>query len=167
MILEWPRVEARMSSFATRKSVLADGRTFWMDLPMKVLGDEQWISENFCGCELGDKRISKRLLKVAGNMLAGPEQFIPQQNQQWADVKAAYRFFGNKNVTFQEYHKVIKSGCKHLNRFHPAQLKRVNRHPVDRLRESCRNDPVAVLSGPAQAVRYVGNGNTGGLAPFR
>ncbi len=69
---------------------------------MKVLDSQQWVSENFCDCDFGDKRISKRLLKVAGNMLAAPEQSIPQQNQQWADVKAAYRFFDNKNVTFEK-----------------------------------------------------------------
>ena len=100
MILAQPGMEAKLSSFATSKSVLADGRIFHTDLPMKVLDNEQWVSENFRDCEFGDKRISKRLLKVAGNMLAGPEQSIPQQNQQWADVKAAYRFFDNKNVTF-------------------------------------------------------------------
>jgi len=68
---------------------------------MKVIDSEQWVGENFGDCELGDQRRTRRLAKVAGNMLAAPEQSLPQQNQQWADVKAAYRFFDNDNVTFE------------------------------------------------------------------
>lgn len=69
---------------------------------MKVLDNESWVSENFDGCELGDARRSKRLSKVAANMLAAPEQSIPQQNELWSDVKAAYRLFANDKVTFEK-----------------------------------------------------------------
>ena len=69
---------------------------------MKVVDNDQWVSQNFSECQLGDKRRTNRLLKVAGNMLASPEKSIPQQNVEWADVKAAYRFFNNKNVTFEK-----------------------------------------------------------------
>ncbi len=41
------------------------------------------------------------MTKIASNMLAKPEGSIPEQNVDWADVKAAYRFFSNKNVTFE------------------------------------------------------------------
>jgi len=61
----------------------------------------------------------------------------------------------------------IQRIAKYFNLFHPAQLERENPQPVGHLRGLYRNDPVAVLSGTAQAVRYVGKGNTGGLAPFR
>jgi len=68
---------------------------------MQVLDNDRWVEENFGSCELGDARRTKRLVKIAGNMLAAPEKSLPQQNVEWADVKAAYRFFDNENNTFQ------------------------------------------------------------------
>ena len=68
---------------------------------MKELDNDQWVSQNFGACKLGDKRRTNRLLKVASNTLATPEGLIPEQNVEWADVKAAYRFFDNKEVTFE------------------------------------------------------------------
>lgn len=67
---------------------------------MKVLDNDQWVSQQFSECELGDVRRTKRLLTVAGNMLARPEASLVAQNGEWADVKAAYRFFDNSAVTF-------------------------------------------------------------------
>ena len=69
---------------------------------MKVLDNDQWVEQNFSTCELGDKRRTKRLVKVAVKMLAAPEKSIPQQNVEWSDVKAAYRFFSNGNSTFDK-----------------------------------------------------------------
>jgi hypothetical protein len=73
----------------------------WMESSMKVLDNDHWVSQAFSECELGDKRRTKRLVKVAGNMLASPEKSLPEQNVEWADVKAAYRFFDTINVTFE------------------------------------------------------------------
>ncbi|MEO8271430.1 MAG: IS4 family transposase [Aureliella sp.] len=67
---------------------------------MKVLDNDQWVSQQFSECELGDARRTNRLLTVAGNMLARPEASLVAQNVEWADVKAAYRFFDNSAVTF-------------------------------------------------------------------
>ena len=69
---------------------------------MKVLDNDQWVEKNFSVCELGDKRLTKRLTKVAANMLATPEKSLPQQNVEWSDVKAAYRFFSNDSSTFDK-----------------------------------------------------------------
>lgn len=68
---------------------------------MKVLDNDQWISQQFSECQLGDARRTTRLVEVAGNMLAKPEASLVAQNGEWADVKAAYRFFDNPKVTFQ------------------------------------------------------------------
>jgi hypothetical protein len=73
----------------------------WMESLMKVLDNDQWVAENFSACDLGDKRRTNRLNKIAGNMLSKPEGSIPEQNVNWSDVKAAYRFFDNENVTFE------------------------------------------------------------------
>lgn len=68
---------------------------------MKVLDNGQWISQQFGDCQLGDVRRTNRLLLLAGNMLAKPEASLVEQNGEWSDVKAAYRFFDNPNVTFE------------------------------------------------------------------
>lgn len=67
---------------------------------MIVLDNQDWIDENFGGVELGDKRRTKRMLKVAANLLDAPDQSLPQQNQHWSSVKAAYRLFDSGDVTF-------------------------------------------------------------------
>ena len=67
---------------------------------MKVRENDQWVEQNFITCQLGDKRRTNRLVKIATNMLAAPDQSLPQQNTEWSDVKAAYRFFSNDNSTF-------------------------------------------------------------------
>jgi hypothetical protein len=68
---------------------------------VKVVDNDQWVESNFGSCDLGDARRTKRLVKIADNMLAAPEKSLPQQNVEWADVKAAYRFFANENNTFE------------------------------------------------------------------
>lgn len=69
---------------------------------MKVVDNDQWVEDNFGNGELGDARRTKRLMSIAGNMLATPEKSLPQQNVEWADLKAAYRFFANENNTFDK-----------------------------------------------------------------
>ena len=68
---------------------------------MKAVDNDQWVEGNFGSCELGDARRTKRLLTMARNVLAAPEKSIPQQNVEWSDVKAAYRFLDNENNTFE------------------------------------------------------------------
>jgi hypothetical protein len=72
----------------------------WMESAMKVLDSDQWVQTNFNGSDLGDRRLDKRLTKIATGMLANPDGSIPKQNSDWSDVKAAYRFFDNKCCTF-------------------------------------------------------------------
>ena len=67
---------------------------------MKVRDNDQWIESQFGQCDLGNKLRTKRLQKVAGAMLGCPEQSLPKQNVEWADLKAAYRLFDNPCVTF-------------------------------------------------------------------
>lgn len=68
---------------------------------MLVLENADWIAQQFEDCRLGDSRRTNRLLKVAGHMLEAPEKSLPQQNPEWADVKAAYRLFDAQGVTFE------------------------------------------------------------------
>lgn len=85
---------------------------------MKVVDNDQWVEGNFGSCELGDVRRTKRLVKIAGNMLAAPEKSLPQQNVEWADVKAAYRFFDNENNTFE---RIVKPHWQQTQQTKPGR----------------------------------------------
>ena len=67
---------------------------------MKVSGNQEWVERKFSQCDLGNRRRTERLVKVAHAMLASPEKSLPQQNTTWADLKGAYRLFDQPDVTF-------------------------------------------------------------------
>lgn len=71
-----------------------------METLVKVLENELWVQNQFGECKLGNSLRTKRLQKVAANMLHQPEGSLPQQNVLWSDLKAAYRLFNCPRVTF-------------------------------------------------------------------
>lgn len=66
-----------------------------------TLETERWAEQQFGGCELGDQRRRKRLVKLATQVAAKPDAATPEQTEEWADCKAAYRLFENPRVTFE------------------------------------------------------------------
>lgn len=66
-----------------------------------ILEDVEWAHENFGGCELGNSLRTKRLQSIAVNMLSAPDQSLPAQNPEDADLKALYRFMDQDAVTFE------------------------------------------------------------------
>jgi hypothetical protein len=71
---------------------------FMSTMPMPP---SQWAQEEFAFARLGDARRNKRLVKIAANLAAHPGGTLPQAFPEWAELKAAYRFFGQSGVTFQ------------------------------------------------------------------
>lgn len=67
---------------------------------MKIADNSQWVKDQFSCCQLGDKRRTNRLEVVAKNMLADPEKSLPKQNNDWSDLKAAYRLFDREEVSY-------------------------------------------------------------------
>ena len=65
-----------------------------------ILDPQPWSAAQFSDCELGDVRRNRRLMKLATQMAARPDGSTPDQTETWADCKAAYRFFDEKDVTF-------------------------------------------------------------------
>jgi hypothetical protein len=57
-----------------------------------------WAEQEFGIVDFGDKRLSKRLLKIADSFANSPESSINQACQDWHQTKAAYRFFQNDAV---------------------------------------------------------------------
>ncbi len=65
------------------------------------MNTNDWASTEFEGVNLGDKRLNKRLAKIAGQFICSTESPINQACEGWAETKAAYRFFQNDNVSYK------------------------------------------------------------------
>lgn len=59
-----------------------------------------WAENQFGGCELGDLRRTRRLVRFAAQVAAEPEASTPAQAESWADLKAAYRLLNRPEATF-------------------------------------------------------------------
>ncbi len=66
-----------------------------------LLPSGQWAQQEFGFARLGDQRRNKRLVKIAEHLAASPGGTLPQAFSEWAELKAAYRFFGQPGVTFE------------------------------------------------------------------
>lgn len=60
---------------------------------------KDWAEKEFGGTELGDQRLSERLLVMARDFYARPQAQIPQACQSRARTKAAYRFLEHPDTT--------------------------------------------------------------------
>ena len=64
--------------------------------------DTSWAADEFSDVSLGDKRLDARLIKLCDRFSDAPESSINQACADWAETKAAYRFFQNENVDSDE-----------------------------------------------------------------
>jgi hypothetical protein len=60
---------------------------------------DTWLDKELAGCHLADERLNKRLRKLLAQVGGAMGQSIPFVCQDWANTKAAYRFFSNERVT--------------------------------------------------------------------
>ena len=61
-----------------------------------------WAAEEFATVDLGDKRLNKRLVKVAQQWADKPSQSIPTACGGWGDTAAAYRMLENERCDWRE-----------------------------------------------------------------
>ena len=61
-----------------------------------------WNQQEFETLDLGDKRLTQRLIDVAGELSASPQSAIHAACGDWAATKAAYRLFDNEKVTSEK-----------------------------------------------------------------
>ena len=61
-----------------------------------------WIEREFAGCSLPDVRLDSRLARIVGQLSGPLGQSIPMACQDWANTKAAYRFFSNPKVNEED-----------------------------------------------------------------
>ena len=64
--------------------------------------DKGWAKREFDGVALGDRRLDRRLLDVAEDLSAMPEDPINQASEDWAATKAAYRLFDNGKISAEK-----------------------------------------------------------------
>jgi hypothetical protein len=67
-----------------------------------LLPSALWAKNEFGSAQLGDQRRTKRLVSIAQALATNPSGTLPQAFPQWAELKAAYRFFGQRGVTFEQ-----------------------------------------------------------------
>ena len=60
--------------------------------------DKAWVDKELDGAYFQDVRLGKRLRTLLGLMSNGLGQTIPLACQDWANTKAAYRFFSNPRI---------------------------------------------------------------------
>ena len=66
-----------------------------------LLSDKHWAQHEFGFAQLGDQRRNKRLVNIAQHLAASPGGTLPQAFPDWSELKAAYRFFDQKAVSYQ------------------------------------------------------------------
>jgi Transposase DNA-binding len=59
---------------------------------------ETWVDREVAGCEFQDVRLGERFRKLLKQIGSAIGQAIPFACQDWANTKAAYRFFSNDRV---------------------------------------------------------------------
>jgi hypothetical protein len=75
-------------------SLLSDHRTSNNRAPE----DESWVDREVAGCKFKDVRLGERFRKLLKQIGSAIGQAIPFACQDWANTKAAYRFFSNDRV---------------------------------------------------------------------
>jgi hypothetical protein len=89
-------------------------------LEIAVSNNRDWAQHEFGAVDFGDKRLNRRVLKIAEQFAKQPNASIPKAMGSWADTKATYNFFKNKRV---EVDPMFES---HLQ----ATTKRIAEHAV-------------------------------------
>lgn len=88
------------------------GQTQWQP----EMAPQDWAEEEFGNADLGDRRLTSRLVTIAQDLYARPQAQIPQACQTPARTKAAYRFFAHPEVTMDSilqphYEATVRRAC--------------------------------------------------------
>jgi hypothetical protein len=59
----------------------------------------EWVCEEFAGVDLSDKRLDRRLIKTAEQLVSSPASPINEACGDWASTQGAYRLFDNGNAS--------------------------------------------------------------------
>lgn len=90
-----------------------------MEKPKEMFFND-WAEEEFGGADLGDERLTSRLLTVARDFYERPLANIPQACGSRSKTKATYRFFDNQETTMDRL----------LKPHYEAATRRIRKYPV-------------------------------------
>ena len=68
------------------------------DSPVPTVRSNEWIDQELGECEFKDVRLGKRFRALMEQLAEAVGESIPCACQDWANTKAAYRFFSNEKV---------------------------------------------------------------------
>jgi hypothetical protein len=69
-----------------------------------------WAKEIFSGAQLGDRRKTQRLVKIASNTMQSPgTSFVASCNGSLAQIEGTYRWLENESIDHEE---IIDAGCR-------------------------------------------------------
>lgn len=88
--------------------------------PKKDVAAQDWAEDEFGEADLGDRRLTNRLVKIVQDFYAHPQGSVPQACQTRAKTKAAYRFFDHPKMSMD----------KVLEQHYESTLTRVCQEPV-------------------------------------
>ena len=63
--------------------------------------NSRWIQQQFANVNMNDARLQKRAVKIEQGYAERPEKTLSGRFDDWAGLKAAYRFFSNPKATHQ------------------------------------------------------------------
>jgi len=66
-----------------------------------VTNSTQWAQQEFQLANFGDRRLTRRLVGVAGALAQAPTGTLPQPLPEWKALKGAYRLFSNPRVSYE------------------------------------------------------------------
>jgi len=66
---------------------------------IEVLDERKWSEKQWGESKLGDKRRTKRAVKMGEKMAQNPQGSIPEQMEGWGGTKASYRLLNEEDVT--------------------------------------------------------------------
>jgi hypothetical protein len=112
--------------------------------PRRTMPAEGWVRREFGAARLGDRRLSERLLHLAGAFFARPQANIPEACGSTAAAKAAYRFFDNERVTMD------------------ALLEPHHQATIDRM----RRETLVLVAQDTTSLNYTGRPDMQGIGPI-
>jgi hypothetical protein len=77
--------------------ILREGRSGALNYSAKE--PNNWVEQEAGDCEFEDVRLGRRLVSLLGQIGGSVGESIPVACQDWANAKAAYRFFSNERVS--------------------------------------------------------------------
>jgi hypothetical protein len=105
---------------------------------------KNWAESELGEANFGDKRLTKRFVKIARDLAGKPEGSVPQASENWAGTKGAYRFWDNEKVT-------------------PEKIRAVHR---EKTRERAKGNDTVLAVQDTTSFNYTAHKATTGLGPI-